>query len=99
MILLDVASHPVGYHVKGFGVFLAHIAGDDAVGGRAVSLDRGGRLWVDHFDEDCADGNSLLSVEENRFSFGFRGRSHDSADSFTFCEYQTIRGWSGDDVG
>ena len=97
--MLDVASHPVELHVKGLGAFPAHVSGEDAVGGRAVSLDRGGRLRVAHFDEGCVDGNSLLPVEENRSSFGFRGGSHDGADGLTFGEYRTIRGWSGVDVG
>ena len=44
-------------------------------------------------------GNSLLAVEENCFSFGFRGGSHDDADGLTFGEYRSIRGWSVTDVG
>ena len=63
LILLDAAAHPVKSHFKGLGAFLAHVAGEDAVGGRDVGFDRGGRLWVAHFDEGCADGNSLLAVE------------------------------------
>ena len=86
-------------HVKGLGAFGAHVAGKYAVGGRAVGLDQGGRLRVNHFDEGCADENSLLAVEENRSSFGFCGRSHDGADCLTFGEYWTIRGCSGADVG
>ena len=54
---------------------------------------------MDHFYEGFADKNSLLVVEENRSSFGFRGGSHDCADGLTFGEYKTIRGWSGADVG
>ena len=84
LILLDAAAHPVESHVKGLGEFPAHVAGEDDVGGCAVGLDRGGRLQVSHFDEGCAYGNSLLAVEENRSSFGFRGGSHDGADSLTF---------------
>ena len=62
LIFLDGAAHPVESHVKGLGAFLAHVAGEDAVGGRVFGLDWGGRLQVDHFDEGCADGNSLLDV-------------------------------------
>ena len=98
LILLDAAEHPVESHVKGLGAFTAHVAGEDAVGGRAVGLGRGGRLRVSHFDEGCADGNSLLAVEENSSSFGFRGGSHDGADGLKFGEYRTIRGWSGADI-
>ena len=98
LILLDAAAHPVETHVKGFGALLAHVAGEDAVGGRAVGLDWDGRLRVAHFDEIYADGNSLLAVEENCSSLGFRGGNHDGADGLTFGEYRTIRGWSGADV-
>ena len=61
-ILLDAAAHSVEYHVKVLGAFLAHVVGEDAVGGRAVGLDRCGRLWVAHLNEGCADGNVLLAV-------------------------------------
>ena len=98
-ILLDAESHPVESHVKGLGAFPAHVASEDTVGGRAVGLDRGGRLWVTHFDEGCADVKILLAVEENQPSFGFRGGSHGGADGLTFGVYRTIRGWSGADVG
>ena len=50
-------------HVKFLGAFTVHVASEDAVGGRAISLDKGGRLRVAHFNEGCADGNSLLAVE------------------------------------
>ena len=98
LILIYAAAHPVEFHVKGFGAFPAHVADEDALGGRAVGLDQGWRLRVDHFDEGCADGNILLAVEENRSSFGFHGGSHDGADGLTFGEYRTNRGWSGADV-
>ena len=98
LILLDAAAHPVETHVKGFGALLAHVDGEDTVGGRAVGFDRGVRLQVAHFDEGCADGNILLAVGENCSSFGFRSRSHDGADGLTFGEYRSIRGWSGTDV-
>ena len=98
LILLDAAAHLVEAHVKGLGALPTYVAGDDAVGGRAVGLDWGGRLRVAHFDEGCADGNSLLDVEENRSSFSFRIGSHDGADGLEFGEYRTIRGWSGADV-
>ena len=81
-------------HVKGLGKLLAHVDGKDAVGGRAVGLDRGGRLRVSHFGEGCADGNGLLDVEENRSGFCFRGGSHDGADGLAFGDYWTIRGRS-----
>ena len=95
LVLLDAAAHPVEAHVKIFGSLPAHVA----LGGRAVGLDWDGRLRVAHFKEVRADGNSLLAVEGNRSSFGFRGRSHDDADSLTFGEYRSIRGWSGTDMG
>ena len=44
LILFDSAVHPVELHVKGLGMFPAHVAGEDAVGGCSVGLDRGGRL-------------------------------------------------------
>ena len=50
-------------HVKGLVAFPAHVAGGDAVGVRAVGLDRGGRLRVAHLGEGSADGGGLLAVE------------------------------------
>ena len=70
LILIYAAAHPVEFHVKGLGAFPAHVSGEDTVRGCAVGLDRGGQLQVAHFDEGCADGNSLLVVEENRSSLG-----------------------------
>ena len=99
LILLNAAAHPVETYVIGFGALLAHVAGEDDVGGRAVGFDRGGQLQVAHLDEGCEDGNSLIDVEENRSSFGFCGGSHDSSDGLIFGEYRSIRGWSGTDVG
>ena len=80
LILLDAAAHSAETHVKGFGALPAHVASEDALGGCAVGIDQGGQLRVAHFDEGCADGNSLLAIEENLSSFGFRGGSHDGAD-------------------
>ena len=99
LVLLDVAEHPVKTHAKTFGALPAHVASEDAVVGRAVSFDRGGRLWVAHFDMGRPDWDSLLAVEENCSSIGFRSESHDSADGLKFGEYRSIRGRSGTDVG
>ena len=63
MVLLDTAAHPLEAHVKSSGALLAHAANEDYVGGRAVGLNWGGRLQVDHSNEGCTDGNSLLAVE------------------------------------
>ena len=63
LIFLDAAANPVKLHVKSLGAFLAHVVGEDAVGGRAVGLDWGGRLRVTHIGEYCADGNGLMAVE------------------------------------
>ena len=65
LIFFDWVAHPVELHVKGLGAFLAHVAGWDAVRGRAVGLDRGGRLRVEHISEGSEDGDGLLAVEEN----------------------------------
>ena len=69
------------------------------MGGRTVGLNWGGQLWVAHFDEARADGNSLMAVEEDRSLFGLGGRSHDGADGLTFSEDWSV--WSGSrpDVG
>ena len=99
LILIDAEAHPVESHVKGLGAFPAHVSGKDAVGGRAVGIHQGGRLRVAHLGEGSADGYGLLAAEENCSSFGFCGRIHDDADSLTFGEYQSIRGWSGTDIG
>ena len=54
---------------------------------------------MEHFDEGCADGNSLLVVEENRSSLGVCGGRHDGADGLRFGEYRYIRGGNRPDVG
>ena len=69
LILFDSAAHPVESHVKGLEAFLAHVVSEDAVGGRAVGLGRGGRLRLAHISEGCADGDGLLSVEKNCTGF------------------------------
>ena len=86
LILLDAPANPVEVHVKGFGALLAHVAGEDAIGGCSVGFDCYGRLRVVHFDEGCADENSLLAVEENSSSFGSCSGSHDGADGLAFRE-------------
>ena len=88
LVLIDVTAHPVETHVKIFGALLAHVAGEDAVGGRAVGFDWGGRMRVAHFNKGRADGNNLLEIQENRSSFGFHGGSHDGEDGLTFGEYR-----------
>ena len=60
------------------------------MGGRAVGLDCGGRLWVAHFDEGCADGKRMLAVEEDCSSFGLGGGRHDGADGLKFGEYWSV---------
>ena len=99
LVLFDEAVHPVEVHVKIFGALPAHVAGKNSVGGRTVVLDWGGRLWVAHFDEVRADGNSLLAVEEDCSSFGLGGGSHDGTDGLIFGEYWSIWSWSRPDLG
>ena len=58
------------------------------------------RMLVAHFDKGCADGNSLLAVEENCSSFGFCGGSHDGADGLHLVSIVPIgvrvgRMWGG----
>ena len=65
LILFGSAAHPVKSHVEGIGAFPGHVAWEDAVGGRSVGLDWGGRLRVAHFGEGRADGNILLALEED----------------------------------
>ena len=50
LIFFDAAAHPVELHVKGLGALPEYVAGDDAVGGRSVGFDWGGRLRVAHLD-------------------------------------------------
>ena len=98
LIFFYLAAHPVESHVKGLGAFPGHVAGEDSVGGRAVSLDWGGGLRVAHLGEVSADGDDLLVVEENCTFFCFRGGSHDGADGLTLGEYCNIRGRSWENV-
>ena len=99
LVLFDESAHQAETQVKILGALQAHVASEDAVGGRAGGLDWGGRLRVAHFDEGHSDGNFLLAVEENISSFGLRGGNHDGADALAFGEYWYIRGGSGSDVG
>ena len=43
LVLLDAAAHPVEAYIKIFEALPAHVAGEDAVGSCAISLDWGGR--------------------------------------------------------
>ena len=63
------------------------------MGGCDVGLDWGERLRVAHFDEGPADGNSLLDVEGDCYSFGLSNGSHDGADGMTFGEDRSV--WNG----
>ena len=61
--------------------------------GFAVSFDWSGRLRMAHFKQGCADGNSLLDVEEICISFSLCGVCHDGADSLALSEDWDI--WRG----
>ena len=63
LFLLDATPHPVEAHVKCFGAFPAHVSVEYALGGFTVSFDWSGRLRMDHFNQCCAYGNSLLAIE------------------------------------
>ena len=93
-LIFFLAAHPVELHAKGLGACPEHVAGEDAVGGRAVGLDRCERLLVAHLGEGSADGDGLLAVEENCTGLCFRGGIHDGADGLKFVDYWTIRGCS-----
>ena len=93
MFLLDATPHPVEAHVKCFGAFPAHVAGEDSMGGFAVSFYWSGILRIDHFNKGCADGNSLLAVEEDHTGFSLGGECHDGADGLAFGEDRAV--WSG----
>ena len=78
--LLDAIPHPVEAHVKCFGDFQVHVAGEDSMRGFAVSFYFSGRLMMTHLNQGRADGNSLLDVEEYRTGFSIGGGCHDGAD-------------------
>ena len=80
LFLLDVTPHTVEAHVKCFGTFPAHVSSEDAMVGLAVSFYWSGRLRMTHFKQCCADGNSLLAVEEDLTGFSLSDGSHDGAD-------------------
>ena len=99
MVLFDASVYPVEAHVKSFGALPAHVASEDFVGCRAVSINWVGRLRVAHFNKGRADRNSLLAVEEDLSSFSLGGGSNDGTDGLTFGEDRFV--WSGikPDVG
>ena len=72
--------------VNYLGAFLEHVAGEDAMGGVAVSFYCSCRLRMAHFNQGFADGNSLLAVEEDCTRFSHGGGSHDGADILALGE-------------
>ena len=93
LFLIDASSHPVEAHVKFFGAFPAHVASEDNVGGYVVSLDWSGRLWMTHFNQDRADGNNLLEVEEDCTGFRLGSGYHGGVDGMALGEDRSV--WSG----
>ena len=99
LVFLDVTSHPVEAHVKCFGAFPAHVSGEDAVVGCVFSLYRSGRLRMAHLNQVRADGNSLLSVEEDRTGLGLGSICHDGADGLALGEDRAVWSRSSTDGG
>ena len=101
--MLDVTLHPIDAHVKCFGLFLAHVAGEDSVRGCVLSLDQSGRLQMARFNQGRTNGNSLLAVAEDRTSLDLGGGCHDGADGLALGQDWAVcsgsrsdggRGWS-----
>ena len=91
--MLDATLHPVEAHVKCFGAFPAHVAGEDSMGCFAVSFDWSGRLRMAHFNQGRAYGNILLDVEEDGTVFSLGSGCHDGVDGMALGEYRAV--WSG----
>ena len=91
--LVGVTPHPVEAYVKCFGAFPAYVAGEDAMGFFAVGFYWSGRLRMAHFNQGCADGNSMLAVEEYCNGFSLISGSHDGADGLVLGEDRAV--WSG----
>ena len=85
LFLFEVTSHQVEAHVKCFGEFLAHVAGEYSVRGCIVSLDWSGWLRMDHFNQGRAYGNRLLAVEEDLTGSSLSGGCRDGADGLALC--------------
>ena len=91
--LPDATPHPVEYYFKCFGTFMAHVSGEDDIGGFAVSFDWSERLKMAHFNQGCVDGNSLLVVEKYCTGFSLGDGCHDVADALAIGEDWAV--WSG----
>ena len=63
------------------------------MGGFAVSFDLSGRLRMDHLNQGCEDGNSLLAVEEYHTGVSLGGGCHDGADGLALGEDRAV--WCG----
>ena len=93
LFLFDTKLPSVEAPVKCFGSFPAHVSGEDAMGVCVVSLDWSGWLQMAHFNQVCADGNSLLAIEEDCTGLSLGGGCHDGAEGLSLGEYQAV--WSG----
>ena len=69
------------------------------MGGFAVSFDWSGSLRMSHFNQGCADGNSLLAVEEDCIGYSLGGRCHDGADGLSLGKDWAVWSGSGSDGG
>ena len=99
LFLLDSTSHPVEAYAKLFGAFPEHVSSEDAVVGCNASLDRSRRLRMEHFNQVCADGNSLLAVEEDCTDLSLGSGRHDGADGLALGEDRAVCSWSRPDGG
>ena len=52
---------------------------------------------MDHFNQVCADGNRLMSIEEDSTGLSLSRVCHDSADGISIGEYRAVWGGSRPD--
>ena len=82
LVAASAVMDPVEAHVDGFGALLFDGVICKSNSGLVVYLHGCGLLGVAEFAEQCADGDSFLSIDIGGEYFGFGVQSHDVGNDF-----------------